>query len=160
MTHKDLVKNAVSWLKNNQRCTIVINELRSTYVSECPDAIGFKGGISILVECKASRADFLSDSKKYFRNYSDYGMGNFRYYMAPVRLIKTEELPPNWGLIEVYESQSRVKHKPEMFEEANKQGEVAMLTSVIRRLEISTAVFVRYEDDNQPLNTGAKDSAG
>ena len=148
MDHKELVKRAVGWLKNNQRCTIVINELSSLYVSERPDALGFKGGMSILVECKCSRADFHRDSKKEFRKELQYGMGNIRYYMAPVRMIGVHELPPMWGLLEVYESQIRIKHKAEFFDETNKTGEVALLTSIIRRLEISTAVFVRYEDNN------------
>ena len=142
MTHKELVKRAVSWLKINQRCTIVINELSSSHVSEQADAIGFKGGMSILVECKCSRADFFADSKKHFRKYGGDGMGNIRYYMTSVRMIKVNELPPMWGLLEVYESQIRIKHRAEFFDEINKTGEVALLTSVIRRLEISTAVFV------------------
>ena len=145
--HKKLVKRAVGWLKNNQRCTIVINELSSSHVTERPDAIGFKGGMSILIECKCSRADFRRDSKKHFRQELIYGMGNTKYYMAPVRMININELPPAWGLLEVYDSQIRIKHKGEFFEEVNKTGEVALLTSVIRRLEISTAVFVRHEED-------------
>ena len=148
MNHKDLVKRAVGWLKNNQGCTIVINELTTSYVSEQADAIGFKGGTSILIECKCSRSDFFADSKKYFRKESEFGMGNTRYYMAPVRMISVNELPPRWGLLEVYESQIRIKHRGEFFDEVNKTGEVALLTSVIRRLEISTAVFVRYEGED------------
>jgi len=137
VNHKELVKRAVGWLKNNQRCTIVVNELSSSYVSEQPDAIGFKGGMSTLIECKSSRGDFHRDSKKNFRQEFEFGMGNTRYYMAPVRMIGIHELPPGWGLLEAY-----------------------VLTSIIRRLEISTAVFVRYEGDNQSLNIdGAKDLA-
>ena len=152
MNHKELVKRAVGWLKNNQGCTIVINELKSSHVTECPDAIGFKGGTSILVECKCSRSDFHRDSKKVFRGEFGCGMGNTKYYIAPVRMIAVNELPPMWGLLEVYGSQVRIKHRAEFLDEANKAGEVALLTSVIRRLEISTAVFVRYEDDNQSPN--------
>ena len=146
MNHKDLVKRAVLWLKNTERCTTVINELTSSHVSEQADAIGFKGGMSILIECKCSRSDFHRDSKKHFRKEFGDGMGNMRYYMAPVRMIDVSELPPMWGLLEVYESQIRIKHKGEFFDEANKIGEVALLISVIRRLEIPTAVFVRYEE--------------
>lgn len=147
MTHAELVKRAVKWLKYSYRCTIVINELRSSNVTESPDAIGFGGGISTLIECKCSRADFLRDGKKSFRKDPEFGMGNLRYYMAPAQLIKPSELPPMWGLLEVHESQVRIKHKAEFFdaEIVNKQGEVAFLTSVIRRLEISTAVFVIHE---------------
>jgi len=152
VNHKELAKRAVGWLKNNQKCMVVINELTSTHVSERPDAIGFKGGMSILIECKCSRADFLRDKKKHFRRDLEDGMGNMRYYMAPVRMIRVDELPPMWGLLEVYDSTIRIKQKGEFFCETNKTGEVALLTSVIRRLEISTAVFVRYEDDNKSLH--------
>lgn len=149
MTHAELVKRAVKWLDYTQRCTIVINELTSFHTNEIPDAIGFKGGISTLIECKYSRADFFRDNKKPFRIAIEFGMGNFRYFMTPVRLIKPDELPPMWGLLEAHESQIRIKHKAEMFEDeaVNKHAEVAFLTSVIRRLEISTAVFVRYENE-------------
>ena len=158
MDHKELVKRAVVWLKNNQRCTIVINELTTSYVSERPDALGFKGGMSTLIECKASRADFHRDSKKLFRQEFAFGMGNTRYYMAPVRMIGVHELPPGWGLLEVYESQIRIKHRAGLLEEVNKTGEVALLTSVIRRLEISTAVFVRYEGESVPNHGLGKNS--
>ncbi len=147
MNHKELVKKATRWLEYNQRCTIVVNELTSSYLSERPDAIGFKGGFSTLIECKCSLADFHRDSKKYFRTESWFGMGNTRYYMAPVGMIDPDKLPPMWGLLEVYDSQIRIKHKGELFEEVNKTGEVAFLTSIIRRLEISTAVFVRQADE-------------
>lgn len=30
-----------------------------------------------------------------------YGMGEFRYYMAPKGLIPLDEIPKNWGLLEV-----------------------------------------------------------
>jgi len=149
MNHTELVKRAVKWLKYSKRCTIVINELKSSYVTESPDAIGFNGGISTLIECKCSRADFFQDSKKFFRQESKFGMGNIRYYMTPPQLIKPSELPTMWGLLEVYEAQVRIKHEAEFFdaEIVNKQGEVAFLTSVIRRLEISTAVFVVRHDE-------------
>lgn len=149
MNHRDLVKRAVAWLKHNQQYTIVINELGSSHTRETPDAIAFKGGFSILIECKASRSDFLADKKKFFRRDLEYGMGNKRYFMVPKGLVAPEEVPPMWGLLEVYEKQVRIKKHVEVFEVAdvNKTAEVALLTSVIRRLEISTAVFVRYEAD-------------
>ena len=59
-------------------------------------------------------------------------------------VLKPDELPDGWGLLEVGEHQIReikeATHKP-----ANKRAEVKMLMSAIRRLEISTAVFVREE---------------
>lgn len=58
--HKVLVTLAVRWIK--RRCSIVFPEFSSA-AGEAPDAIGWKGGLSALIECKFSRADFLRDSK-------------------------------------------------------------------------------------------------
>ena len=149
MKHDELVKKAVIYLNNRKRCTVVINELRSNYISEEPDALGFKGGVSTLIEVKVSRSDFLTDKKKPHRREAWRGMGNLRYFMAPLRLIKPDELPENWGLIEYYEKSDRFREtvRAEFIddEEVNKRAEVAMLSSVIRRLKQSTCVFVERE---------------
>lgn len=100
MTHDELVTVAYGWLRKAKGCGVAVPELVSV-TTEIPDAIGFKSGYSILVECKVSRSDFLSDKKKYFRIYPELGMGDFRFYMCPKGLIKKDELPDKWGLIYV-----------------------------------------------------------
>ena len=72
--HTELVQRAFTYLQCSMGCSVVFKE-RSTSVSECPDAIGFKGGFSYLIECKSSRADFLADKKKHFRKNTSEGMG-------------------------------------------------------------------------------------
>jgi hypothetical protein len=60
---------------------------------EVPDVIAWKSFCkSILVECKVSRADFLSDPSKPFRLKPEEGMGSQRLYMAPAGMIRAEEL--------------------------------------------------------------------
>jgi len=150
LTHKELVKATARWLENNYRsplkCSIVIAELK-TANSETPDVIGFRYGNSILVECKVSRADFLSDKKKHFRQEPSQGMGDKRYYIAPKGKIKPHELPDKWGLFEIYDSGIiKMIKEAELFDEVDKHSEIIVLASVIRRLEISTAVFVRPEE--------------
>jgi hypothetical protein len=146
MTHKDLVRKAGAWLTNNRRCTVVLTEL-ATQNNETPDAIGFysSGGASILVECKTSRADFLADKNKIFRREQERGMGDRRYFMVPIGLISPDEVPDPWGLIVIPPSERARIHKEAAYATANKSAEVVMLVSVLRRLEISTAVFVRQE---------------
>ncbi len=100
MTHDDLIPIAKRWLEGRKNCGFVFTEFYSM-TSEIPDAIGFQSYESWLVECKASRADFLSDKKKPHRIYPEKGMGRFRYYMCPTDLISVEELPKGWGLIYV-----------------------------------------------------------
>lgn len=113
MTHAELVKRAERWLKGTMRCAVAACEVGS---NEIPDAIGWKyDGRSILVECKASRADFLSDKNKPWRCCPAIGMGMLRYYMAPPGIIKIEDLPEQWGLCEVYPNIVRVRKKAEPF---------------------------------------------
>lgn len=107
MNHSQLTEIAVKWLKrpNCQKghgCLVSASELRSGWDGEIPDAIGFKlagnNVISVVVEAKASRSDFLCDKNKPHRQL---GMGDFRYYICPEYLIKPDELPPGWGLLYV-----------------------------------------------------------
>jgi len=141
-THKQLVRRLGSWLKNRRYMTVVITEL-TTGTSETPDVVGWKcGGCSTLVECKVSRADFKADAKKFFRRNEGRGIGDRRYMATPKGLLTPREVPEGWGLLEVGNHQVR-EIKPAEYKEANKTAECTMLVSAIRRLEISTAVFVR-----------------
>jgi len=148
LTHKQLVQRAKNWLIGTRGCTIVTTEF-TTSQEEIPDALGFYGmnGYSILCEVKISRSDFLNDKKKIFRNGEDTGMGNERYYYTPKGLIEVEELPEGWGLLEFVPSASGSTGRTYIKKEApqrnaNKQTEVGFLTSFIRRLQLSTCVYV------------------
>ena len=129
LTHGDLVKRAAKWL--HQKHAVVITEM--SVWPETADAIGFAHhSHSTLIECKISRSDFLADSKKSFRREASYGMGSYRYYMAPPGLIKADELPPGWGLLEVHEKQIRVVREAAR-QESNKRHEMGLLVSALRR---------------------------
>lgn len=150
-THKTLVRRISFWFKNRHQSCIVMSEF-VTSAQEIPDVLVMQSGAhSVLIECKASRSDFLSDKNKFFRRQEDYGMGDKRYYAASMGMIKPEELPDGWGLLEVGERQIRetVEPKPK---ESNKRRECLMLMSALRRLEISTAVFVRQEEPEEENN--------
>jgi len=53
-----------------------------------------------MIECKVSRSDFFADAKKPQR-LAGTGIGERRYFMTPVGLVKPSELPEEWGLIEI-----------------------------------------------------------
>ena len=145
-THKQLVQRMAKWLKGKHQSSIVMVEF-VTSAQEVPDVLAMQSGAhSVLVECKASRSDFLSDKKKFFRRQAEYGMGDKRYYAAPIGMIKSAELPEGWGLLEVDTYRVRETVEPK-HQEANKRRECLMLMSALRRLEISTAVFVRWEGE-------------
>jgi hypothetical protein len=115
---------------------------------ETPDVIGWhatikKGGKdiaygTILIECKASRSDFLADKKKAFRRNANYGMGDYRFFLAPRGIITVQDLPDGWGLLEASPS-GRIKIIAEGSRfEANKPNEITLLISAVRRLRPTT----------------------
>ena len=117
MTHSELVKRATRWLKSSKQCGVILIEWNGGS-RETPDAIGWRRGgrHSILVECKTSYEDFLSDSRKYFRKQPGRGLGKERYYMTPPGLLNPNELPPKWGLLEVHAKKITVKKKALTFD--------------------------------------------
>jgi len=88
------------------RCRLVLREVIS-YAAEHPDVIGWRWGSSILVECKTSRADFARDRLKPYHQH-DTGMGEKRFFLTPPGLLKAEELPDGWGLLEAHPKAVRV----------------------------------------------------
>lgn len=138
-THDELVQRAAKWLKGRGDCSIVFAELTcQTRHGETPDAIGFSlNGSSTLVECKATRSDFLSDKKKSFRYYPDWGMGSKRYYMCPPETIHPDDLPPSWGLIWVKNKICKVIREAGIIDNC-KTSELTMLISAINRVAMVT----------------------
>lgn len=158
MTHQELVKIAERWLLGTRKCSFAFTELACLATSEIPDAIGFRDGHSILVECKVSRSDFLADCKKYFRCNADMGVGSYRFYMAPQGIISVRDLPQGWGLVEVNEKgKPRQVHghnprsniysveNPFRFER-NLQAEWGMMASALRRLHLRGVLPMIYDN--------------
>ncbi len=116
MTHAELVQRAVQWLLTTGKCCFVVRDQGTR--QEVADALGFQWkGHVILIECKASRSDFLRDQDKISRisgeGKSGCGMGNLRYYMAPPGMILPEELPGRWGLLECHPKIIKAVRKPD-----------------------------------------------
>ena len=139
LTHSDLVERAVRWLRG-KGCRLILHEPFRTPLAEQPDAIGWRDGLSILVEAKASRADFLLDHGKPWRMVPGRGMGDWRFFMTPAGLVKPEELPQGWGLLEVGARRVRtVTGGPRgnlwwdgvPFLESNKRQETMLLASAL-----------------------------
>lgn len=139
-THSKLVAIAERWLIA-RGCVVTSKELAAGNIYEIPDAIGWKSTGSILVECKATRTDFLADSKKFVRNNEQYAVGRERWFLAPKNLIQVTELPSGWGLIECCESKHecgyflRVKQtaKARRLGAQGYRSEYALLISIARR---------------------------
>lgn len=163
MTHEGLIKIGVKWLqKSYAACapyghssmTVIVTELVTGM--EIPDVLGFSTsrGITVLLEAKTSRSDFLKELKdKPFRNPSleENGMGSQRWYIAPAGIIPVELLPPKWGLLEYEEKKDALKisRRSEIFKK-NDVNEMRILCSVLCRLKLKETdehVAIRvYED--------------
>lgn len=165
ITHAHLVRAAYEWVLKRGSCGVAFREFR-TYNAEFPDVIGFGSDLSVVVECKVSRADYLADAKKPFRLRPESGMGKRRYYCVPEGLIKASELPTGWGLIYVdNDLKPRLQFKP-MCEKTNDTGnsyrahyefeynikaEHKLMYSALRRLHIRGRIEEVYTDAAEAL---------
>jgi hypothetical protein len=160
VTHAELVARAVSWLRNRRRCSVVLAECGTWCVREIPDAIGWTyRGASTLVECKATRADFLADKAKPHR--SGVGLGSARFYMAPAGVIAPEEAPTDWGLLSVSRNKNgsqrviveKTATEPQFVyrPETREMMEVTLLVAELRRLSVSPPPWVKCKRCDKPL---------
>ncbi|MDR1695599.1 MAG: hypothetical protein LBR69_03070 [Endomicrobium sp.] len=100
-THKDITIIATKYAKRLFRCPIGAWEF--CIEDEKCDGFLVRHHETFLIEAKVSMEDFKRDKKKDFRIYPEKGVGTFRLYAAPEGLLKLEDLPEKWGLIEVNE---------------------------------------------------------
>jgi hypothetical protein len=160
MTHAQLVEKAVQWLRA-YRCGVVLSE-QACASGEMPDAIGWKRAChSVLLECKISRADFLADREKPWRQKPEVGVGCERFYLTPAGLVRREELPAGWGLLECR------RREVEMVK-ASAQGlraatgfryEMNLLLASLRRVEVriepqSITAFLKWKNRMAEYNRG------
>jgi hypothetical protein len=137
MTHDKLVARAVAWLRS-YGCGIVLSE-QSCASGETPDAIGWKRGChSVIVECKISRADFLIDQAKPFRQKPEKAMGCERFYLVPDGLLRPDEMPDGWGLLELRgrSVEMACPSSKKLRSAAGFRHEMNLLLASLRRVEV------------------------
>lgn len=152
-THAQLCQFAIDWLTTRAGCHFAIKEL-STYAGEIPDAIGWKGEISIVIECKTSRSDYLADRSKWCRQNPARAMGDHRFFLSTPDVIPDyEAMPDGWGLLHWNGKKVKVIRAPMQTVHKNTAGksikalnfsinrnakcqtkEISFLTSTVRRL--------------------------
>ena len=136
LTHKELVKRATIWLVGAGHCGAVLSEISSAAM-ENPDAIGWQSHKSIVVECKASRADFLAQRNKPSVRIGRL-VGNERYFLCESGIIKPEDLEgTDYGLIYVDGKycRTRTKAKYRSLSPQEHDDERTMLVSALRRMQ-------------------------
>ena len=161
MTHSQLVQKAVQWLRS-YRCGVILSE-QACANGEMPDAIGWKRAChSVLIECKISRADFLADRGKPFRQKSKLGMGCERFYLAPSGLLNPDELPSGWGLLEYRNRDIDLIRAAEknLRTAVGFRHEMNLLLASLRRVEIriepqSLTDFLKWKNRMADYNGGS-----
>lgn len=166
MTHAELVQRAAKWLKG-QRYRVVFTEM-TTPARETPDAIGFNsGGVSCLIECKTSLADFKREKHKHFRRWSEMGIGCKRYYFCEKDLISADNLFEGWGLLYFEKSKDRIKKVVESknFQKMSEglRSERKFLVSILRRIDIQWGLhniksFLEFEKNKGGKHDKENDS--
>ena len=161
MTHAQMVQRAVRWLRS-YRCGVVLSE-QACASGEMPDAIGWKRAChSVLVECKVTRADFLADRDKPCRMKPQNGVGCERFYFTPGGLVRPEELPAGWGLLE-WRNRGVEMVQPAAKSLRTATGfryEMNLLLASLRRVEVriepqSITEFLKWKNRMAEYNRGA-----
>jgi hypothetical protein len=161
MTHAQLGEKAVRWLRS-YRCGVVLAE-QACASGEMPDAIGWKRqSHSVLVECKVTRADFLADRAKPWRAKPEQGVGCERFYLAPAGLIRGDELPCGWGLLEQRAGRILLVHPSakNLRSAAGFRCEMNLLLASLRRVEVriepqSITDFLKWKNRMAEYNRGS-----
>ncbi len=161
MTHAQLVQKAVQWLRA-YRCGVVLSE-QACLSGEMPDAIGWKRAChSVLIECKISRADFLADRDKSFRQKPEIGLGCERFYLTPPGLLQPAELPAGWGLLEYHNRKVQMlRPSAKNFRAAvGFKYEMNLLLASLRRVEVriepqTITEFLKWKNRMAEYNRGA-----
>jgi hypothetical protein len=161
MTHAQLVNLAIQWLRR-YGCSVILSE-QACLSGEMPDAIGWKKAChSVVVECKMTRGDFLADRAKPFRNNPQIALGCERFYFAPAGLIKNEDLPQGWGLLEYHGRKIELTH-PGNKNMRTGQGfryEMNLLLASLRRVEVriepqTITDFLKWKNRMAEYNRGS-----
>ena len=162
MTHAQLVKVAEQWLRR-YRCGIVLSEQQCSS-GEMPDAIGWKGKCrSVVVECKISRGDFMADRAKAWRQNPDIALGCERFYLSPRGIVRPDELPKGWGLLEYHDRRVALLVKPPRQSLRSPEGfinEMNLLLASLRRVEVriepqTITDFLKWKNRMSEYNGGS-----
>lgn len=116
----------------------------------------------MVVECKISRADFLADCDKTFRQKPETAMGCERFYLAPAGLLKLGELPAGWGLLELRGREIELMQTSagKMRSARGFRYEMNLLLASLRRVEVriepqSITDFLKWKNRMAEYNRGS-----
>lgn len=135
-----MVRLARNWLwsldptSERARPAVICTEVSASHSAESPDVFGVgPDGITYLIECKVSRADFLADRLKPHRS-AEVHLGSFRWFCAPSGIIQPHELQKGWGLLQIVNGKLQQRIVPEKATDVDRSAELSILVSVLRNV--------------------------
>ncbi|TAL63686.1 MAG: hypothetical protein EPN79_16155 [Burkholderiaceae bacterium] len=164
LTHDQLCDRGATWLRSTGGCPIVLREF-SCQLTEQPDVLGLRhaGRDSLLIECKASRSDFLADKRKPHRSQSAAtALGSYRWYLCEPDVIRIEDLPERWGLLYVTGRRIRLMAgadprrtywppDTDTWRWPAGAGELTVMFSMLRRIQLQMGADAFREASQRPL---------
>lgn len=102
--------------------------------------------MTVLVEVKTSRGDFLSDHKRTKASPADLS-----YLAFPAGLIKSEEIPTGWGALEYYENAGLRCIRPAVPQDSTKEQQLSIVYEVAVRRDHRTRYEAQREWRKQDL---------
>lgn len=111
ISHQELNTKAANYAHRTLNAGIVLIEHQCRGNNEIIDVAAFRSSIVVNIEVKVSRSDFLKDKSKPHRKPGACSMGHFRFYCCPAGVIKPEDLPEGWGLLEYHQKSDSIKCK-------------------------------------------------
>jgi hypothetical protein len=116
----------------------------------------------VLVECKVTRSDFLADRAKPFRLKPEQGVGCERFYLIPAGLVRQEETPAGWGLLEFRRGRIEMTHASakNLRSATGFRYEMNLLLASLRRVEVrvepqSITDFLKWKNRMAEYNRGS-----
>lgn len=101
-------------------------------------------GDTIVLECKASDADFRKDLLKPWRRLDTCALGNWRVYVSPIDVVDVAYVPDPWGLVWIDDAGAHVvvKH-PQRVHKVDAASERVLLACAISERFRRAAEYTR-----------------
>ena len=138
MTEKELSIESIKVFKKQFKCSIIRTEKIHGTAShaingERPDVYGVFWDKSIIGEIKRSRSDCKHEIKK--NHYPVDSMGNYRYIISEIGVLREIDIPESYGWIEVTEKGYEIKKVAPKRElnDAGKDSERQLLMMFLRK---------------------------
>lgn len=96
-----------------------------------------KNFLKVAYEVKVSRADFLNEIKQPNKRQQGLWISNEFYFATPAGLVKQEEIPPECGLIYVYEQGGSRLIVPAPHRKTDEQATWRFFASIARRASMA-----------------------